>query len=128
MGEQLKKINGKRRVIDSLSAYTVLFEKESEQRKMLVDLFAMIESWGATTVVIAEENPQIEKYHSSVMGFMADAIIYLYNIIKDNEIMVRAMQIAKMRGTKHTFKIFPLTISDSGVEVYPNQKIFELEK
>jgi len=127
IGEQLKNVNGKRIVIDSLSAYTSLFKNESEQRKMLVDLFTMIENWDATTIAIAEENPTIEKYHSSVMGFMADAIIYLYNVIKDNEIMIRAMQIAKMRGTKHTFKIFPIMIGDKGIETFPDQKIFELK-
>lgn len=124
IGQELKEINGKRIVIDSLSAYTVLFDKESDQRRMLVELFTMIENWDATTVVIAEENPDIEKYHSSVMGFMADSIIYLYNIIKDNT-MLRAMQVAKMRGTKHIFKIFPLLIGEKGVNVYPDQDIFE---
>jgi KaiC/GvpD/RAD55 family RecA-like ATPase len=124
IGQELKEINGKRIVIDSLSAYTVLFDKESDQRRMLVELFAMIEGWDATTVVIAEENPNIKEYHSSVMGFMADAIIYLYNIIKDNT-LVRAMQIAKMRGTKHTSKIFPLLIGERGVNAYPDQDIFE---
>ena len=125
IGAQLNKIKGKRVVIDSLSAYSALFDKESDQRKMLVDLFSMIENWDATTVVIAEENPTIDEYHSSVMGFMADSVIYLYNIIKENEMMIRAMQVVKMRGTKHTFKIFPLLIADQGIEVFPNRKIFD---
>lgn len=124
IGKELQEINGKRIVIDSLSAYTVLFDKESDQRRMLVNLFTMIEGWDATTIVIAEENPDIEKFHSSVMGFMADAIVYVYNLIKENT-MVRAMQIAKMRGTKHTHKIFPLLIADEGISAYPDQDIFE---
>ncbi len=124
IGKELREINGKRIVIDSLSAYTVLFEKESDQRKMLVSLFTMIEGWDATTIVIAEENPDINKFHSSVMGFMADAIIYLYNIIHENT-LVRAMHVAKMRGTNHTQRIFPLMIEDSGISAYPEQDIFE---
>ena len=124
IGEELMQVQGKRIVIDSLSAYTVLFDREADQRKKLVDLFTMIESWDATTIVIAEENPSIDKFQSSVMGFMADAIIYLYNIIKENA-MIRAMQIAKMRGTKHTQRIFPIMIGESGIRAYPTQDIFE---
>lgn len=124
IGTELMQVQGKRIVIDSLSAYTVLFDREADQRKKLVDLFTMIESWDATTVVIAEENPSIDKFQSSVMGFMADAIIYLYNIIREN-VMLRAMQIAKMRGTKHTQRIFPIMIGESGIKAYPTQDIFE---
>jgi len=124
IGKELKELNAKRIVIDSLSAYTVMFEKESEQRKMLVDLFEMIEGWDCTAIVIAEENPSLEKYHSSVMGFMADAIVYLYNIIKDNRSLIRGMQIAKMRGTRHASNIFPFSIGDKGIEAYPDDSLY----
>jgi len=124
IGKELRELNAKRIVIDSLSAYTVLFEKEAEQRKMLVDLFEMIEGWDCTAIVIAEENPSVEKYHSSVMGFMADSIIYLYNIIKDNRSLIRGMQIAKMRGTRHAFNIFPFSIGDHGIEAYPDDSLY----
>jgi circadian clock protein KaiC len=127
LGSLIKQAKGKRIVLDSLSAYTALFDKESMQRKMLVDLFSMIESWECTTVVIAEEDPDITRFHSSVMGFMADAIIYLYNIMKDNKLMIRAIQVAKMRGTKHNSSIIPLSINNNGIEIFPNQEIYEIE-
>ncbi|MFH1917172.1 MAG: ATPase domain-containing protein [Nanoarchaeota archaeon] len=124
IGEAIRKLNGKRVVIDSLSAYTALFEREAEQRRMLVDLFSMISSWDCTTVVTAEEDQSPFVYRSSVMGFMADAIILLYNIIKDNKTMIRAMQVAKMRGTNHLVGVFPFVIEQKGIDAYPDQVIF----
>ena len=124
VGDSIKDLGAKRIVIDSLSAYVALFDRESEQRKMLVHLFSMIEEWDATTVVTAEEDQTPEKYRSSVMGFMADAIIYLYCILKDNKTMTRAMQVSKMRGTKHIFGIFPMVLEDKGIIAYPDQVLF----
>jgi len=128
-GEEIKKyieeLNSKRIVIDSLSAYTVLFDKESEQRKMLVRLFEMISSWGCTTVVIAEEDHYLNENRSSIMGFMADAILIFYtlNTLEDPSTLIRAMRIAKMRATRHTFGIFPYIISEKGITTHPDQTI-----
>ncbi|MBU1976111.1 MAG: AAA family ATPase [Nanoarchaeota archaeon] len=127
IGESIKSLNAKRIVIDSLSAYTALFEKEADQRTMLVNLFGMIESWGCTTIVTAEEDQDPLKYRSSVMGFMADAIILLYVIIKDDKTMTRALQVSKMRGTKHLFGIFPFFIDQKGIDAYPDQVLFILK-
>ena len=113
--KSIKEVNAKRIVIDSLSAYTVLFEKESEQREMLVSLFAMIERWDCTTVVIAEEDQYPERHQSNVMGFMADAIILLYTILKNNKDMIRGLQVFKMRGTDHEYRILPLAITEKGI-------------
>ncbi|MFH1641340.1 MAG: ATPase domain-containing protein [Nanoarchaeota archaeon] len=128
-GERLKKsiqdINAKRIVIDSLSAFLVLFEKESEQRRMLVKLFDMIASWGCTVVVVGEEDHYLGQPRSSILGFMADAIILLYTcpVSSDPGSMIRAMQISKMRGSKHNFHLFPYKITDKGFIAYPRESI-----
>lgn len=119
----IKEINAKRIVIDSLSAYVALFKDESEQREMLVALFDMIANWECTCIVIAEEDQDPEKRNSTVMGFMADAIIYLYEIRKE-ETMTRAIEVAKMRGTKHNYRIVPLTIDARGITIHPKDKVF----
>ena len=118
-------MNSRRIVIDSLSAYTVMFDKESEQRKMLVKLFEMIASWGCTTIVIAEEDHYLNENKSSIMGFMADAILIFYtlNSLEDLSTLIRAMRISKMRATKHTFGIFPYKITEKGLITYPDQTI-----
>ena len=122
----VKEINAKRIVVDSLSAYTVLFDSESLQREMLVALFEMISRWDATCVVIAEEDQYPDKHHSSVMGFMADSIILLYILMKDSTTMFRAMQVYKMRGVQHAMNIFPFKISNKGISVFPDQELYDI--
>ncbi|MFH1637596.1 MAG: ATPase domain-containing protein [Candidatus Woesearchaeota archaeon] len=121
--KDIKEVNAKRIVIDSLSAYNVMFSKESEQREMLVSLFRMIARWDCTTLVIAEEDQYIHKPHSSIMGFMADAIVKLYTLVTEKNVMVRAMQVFKMRGTKHSFKVFPIDITKKGIVAYTGSNI-----
>ncbi len=114
----IKEVGAKRIVIDSLSAYTSLFESESEKRKMLVSLFEMIKEWDCTTVVVAEEDNHPDQYQSNVMGFMADAIILLYNEREQKGMRFRALEVYKMRGTKHASKIVSMKIGEHGIEVF----------
>ena len=116
----IKEVEAKRIVIDSLSAYTALFETEAEKRKMLVALFDMIKEWDCTTVVVAEEDQHPDQHFSSVMGFMADAIVLLYNEREPKGLRFRAIEVFKMRGTKHESKICSMKITDHGIEVYPD--------
>ena len=116
----IKEVEAKRIVIDSLSAYTALFETEAEKRKMLVALFDMIKEWDCTTAVVAEEDQHPDQHHSSVMGFMADAIVLLYNEREPKGLRFRAIEVFKMRGTKHESKICSMKITEHGIEVYPD--------
>jgi len=116
----IKAVEAKRIVIDSLSAYTALFEGESDKRKMLVALFEMIEEWNCTAVVVAEEDQDPNKHHSNIMGFMADAIILFYNEREEKGLRFRAIEVFKMRGTKHESKICSMKIGNDGMVVYPD--------
>jgi len=116
----IKEVEAKRIIIDSLSAYDALFETESEKRKMLVALFEMIDEWDCTAVVVAEEDQDPNKHNSTVMGFMADAIILLYNEREQKGLRFRAIEVFKMRGTRHESKICSMKITDKGMIVYPD--------
>ncbi len=114
--KDLKDLNAKRIVIDSLSAFAVLFDRESDQRKNLVALFEMIADWDATTVVIAEVDEIPERHRSTIMGFMADAIIKLY-MVRKRDTMSRGLEIFKMRGTKHYTSTRTYVITDKGIKL-----------
>ena len=116
----IKEVEAKRIVIDSLSAYNALFETEAEKRKMLVALFEMIEEWECTAVVVAEEDQDPGKHHSNVMGFMADAIILLYNEREPKGLRYRAIEVFKMRGTRHESKICSMKITEVGITEFPD--------
>lgn len=116
--DAIRQVGAKRIVIDSITAYGALFENPSDQRKMLVNLFDMIADWDCTTVVTHEEDQYPEKHVSSIMGFMADAIVKLYNIRKGTK-MMRALEVFKMRGTNHSTNIVPMEVTEQGVRLVP---------
>jgi len=57
------------------------------------------------------------------MEFEVDGVILLYNVRK-GDVRERSLEIFKMRATKHSAKIFPLKIEDSGVLIYPEENVF----
>jgi circadian clock protein KaiC len=116
----IKAVEAKRIVIDSLSAYVALFESEAERRQMLVALFEMIEDWDCTAIVVAEEDQHPDQHHSTTMGFMADAIVLLYNEREPKGLRFRALEVYKMRGTRHESKICSMKIGEAGITVFPD--------
>ena len=119
----IDKIKAKRIVIDSISAFTLLHEGELEKREACLDLFKILKKWKCTTLVIGQYYAAEERRESTAVEFEVDGIIWLYNI-KREEIRVRAIEVFKMRGTKHSAKIFPFEITDSGITIYPEQSVF----
>ena len=117
------KIKAKRIVIDSISAFTLLHKNELEKREACLDLFKILRKWKCTTLVVGQYSAAEEKHESIAVEFEVDGIIWLYNIKKEG-IRTRAIEIFKMRGTKHSAKIFPFEITNSGIIIYPEQNVF----
>jgi KaiC/GvpD/RAD55 family RecA-like ATPase len=117
------KIKAKRIVIDSISAFTLLHENELAKREACLDLFKILRRWKCTTLVIGQYYAAEERQESTAVEFEVDGIIWLYNIKKE-DVRTRAIEVFKMRGTKHATKIFPFEITDKGITIYPNQSIF----
>ena len=56
-------------------------------------------------------------------GILADGVIVFYNF-KRGDVREKGIEVLKMRGENHQKKIVAVTISDSGVTVYPEQEVF----
>ena len=112
-------------VIDSLSAIASAFiGKGSSYRFYAEKLFRFFENMGSTNFFITETK-QIPEIFSptGVEEFLADGVIVLYNIKREN-IRERAIEVLKMRGTKHQMNIVAMKITGNGIIVYPEQKVF----
>ena len=106
------KIN--RIVIDSVSSFAMLFNEELEKREAALSLFGMIRKWNCTSLLTLQEDPEDRKEGSSTsLEFEADGIILLYFVRYKNE-RQRFIEILKMRGTKHSTKIYSLAITKKG--------------
>jgi len=116
--DTMDKVKAKRIVIDSLTSYLLLHNDKSTQRESLLLMFQSVKKWECTTLVAGEifENP--EEHPINVLDFEVDGVIRLYNR-KEQDVRKRALEVFKMRGTKHAAKTFSFEITDSGIVVYP---------
>jgi len=119
----IEKLKAKRVVIDSLSAFALLFKDELARMEAFLDLFKLIQRWDCVAVLISEDEQDVEKHHPTAVEFEVDGVILLYNIRK-GDLRERALEILKMRGISHSNKIFPMKITDNGVVVFPDEAVF----
>jgi KaiC/GvpD/RAD55 family RecA-like ATPase len=119
----IDEMDAKRLVIDSLTAFTLLFQDDLEKRKGVLNLFETLHKWNITALVTSEAEPDPNKHESTIMEFEVDGVILLYNLRKGN-IRERSLEIFKMRGTDHSAKIFPMIINLQGVKIYPDEEVF----
>jgi len=110
-----KKIN--RIVIDSITSFELLFEKELEKRESALDLFHLIRRWNVTSLLTYESSPLSGKKETPrILDFESDSIILLYFTRQQKE-RQRFLEILKMRGTKHSLDIHPFNIEKSGINI-----------
>lgn len=117
------KIKAKRIVINSLTAFALLFKDELARRQAFLDLFRMIEKWDCTALLIVEHESDVERHHSMDVEFEVDGIILLYYLRK-GDVRNRALEILKLRGSEHASRIFPMKITDEGIKIYPDEAVF----
>jgi KaiC/GvpD/RAD55 family RecA-like ATPase len=114
----IKKVRARRVVIDSIPALGLNFENEHEVRKAVLKMVYLLSRAGVTTMFtteINEDSKQLGKY--GVEEFVADGVIVLHYMGIGTQ-SNRTLHIRKMRATKHSEDLHPLSISDSGVKVH----------
>lgn len=118
----------KRLVIDSFSALALSIEKTIDTKALLQTLFGrIVRLAGCTTLLITDIPIGEERIGVSVEEFVADGLLLLrrYRI---NDSFVRALEIAKIRGTKHSEKLCLYEIGPSGMRFFPEEHVFKLKE
>jgi len=110
--------------VDSLTAIIeASVTKDRNYRVYLQQLFGFFEETGATSFLITETEPLPTRYsESGIEEFLADGIIVLYNIQK-KDVRENAIEVLKMRSSKHQKKIVLMEITDKGVKVHPDKRV-----
>jgi len=104
----------KRIVIDSITSFEMLFESELQKREAALSLFTMLRKWETTAMLTYEGDlTKDKKALPSTLEFESDSLILLYfpRLQRERE---RYIEIFKMRGTDHSRKVYPFSISDKG--------------
>lgn len=115
-------IHASRIVIDSVSDYLMLFDGDMDKRRACIDMFDFFAKMKCTSLVVSEQEVSPLKHVSSVLEYQVDGVILLYNE-RVGDIRQRAVEIFKMRGTKHAGRIFPMKITDVGVMILSNHPL-----
>ncbi len=113
-------------VFDSLSALESSFSKPKNYRVLIENLFKYCKSQGITAFYVTETEQLSPRFsRTGVEEFLADGVFVLYNFkLKDKR--VRAFEILKMRGTKHSTRIVPLSITSTGIVIHPGESVYEI--
>jgi KaiC/GvpD/RAD55 family RecA-like ATPase len=117
--EKIEQMHIKRLVIDSISAFVLLYDTEAKQRTAVNMLFEKLRTWGLTTVVIAESSHTQPQHFAS---YLVDGWIRLYNKKVGRE-RVRTIEVLKMRGTNHDTTEVLYRIENKGISLYPNERV-----
>ncbi|MFA5763233.1 MAG: ATPase domain-containing protein [archaeon] len=123
--DALSEINAKRVVVDSITAYGLLFRDEYTRREKILEFFNLLSRWGITSLVVAEESPKNVENGEGSIAFISDAVIAMnYNQDSEKDTRVHSLEIIKMRGTRHTNKVCAIGFDDDGLRVYPDVEVF----
>ncbi|MBT4192099.1 MAG: AAA family ATPase [Candidatus Diapherotrites archaeon] len=123
--EALMEIGAKRVVVDSITSYALLFTDEYKRREKVLEFFNLLEKWGVTSIVIAENSPQVIEKEEGSLGFISDAVISMYyQHDEEKGIRIHSLEILKMRGTRHTNKLCAFNFEEEGIVVYPDVEVF----
>jgi len=105
----------KRMVIDSITSFSLLFDDELSKREAALSLFDIIRKWNCTSLLTLEKTLNLKENPDMSIEFEADSIILLYFVRIKGE-RKRFLEILKMRGAKHSTKVYPFEI-DKGINV-----------
>lgn len=113
------KMNAKRLVLDSTTAFAMWMGSESQIRYSLFKLVEELKEMKCTTLLTAETlGGRDQSSRFGVEEFITDAVISLFFKPPNRALLVR-----KMRGTHHDTKPHPYTISEAGIKVDSREEI-----
>lgn len=122
--EVIKEKNIKRVVIDSVNLLTMLSKNEDERRKALAMISNTLSELGCTSLLISETREgTMELSRYGIEEFVVDGVIVLYLVRQGNK-FAPGITVRKMRGTNHDKEIRYYQITNSGIQVYPEEAVF----
>ena len=120
----IKKIEAKRVVIDSISALGLYVRDIPDIRRMVFNISLLLRKLGCTSILVSETLPtQGSLSRFGVEEFVTDNVVVLYYTRSGSQFS-RALTVWKMRGSEHSKKLHPYTITDKGVTVYSKEEAF----
>ncbi len=118
----IHEVGASRVVIDSITGLGLNIKNVSDLRSAIFNVGRMLKKMGCTSILTSEIPAGNTKLLSTfgVEEHVADDVIVLYRIPRETS-FARAIHVWKMRGSDHSDKIHPYSITTKGIVVYPNE-------
>ena len=120
----IKEIGAKRIAIDSVSALGLYVRDRTELRRLIFSLSLTLRKLNCTTFLVSEivtGKGGISRY--GVEEFVADSVVVMY-YERMQSAFQRAVQVWKLRGSRHSQKLHPYDINDKGITIFNEQEAF----
>ena len=114
-------INPKRVAIDSITQFLFLEQDPLKMRGNIIRFVNTLKRNRMTIVSTAQKYMSGSMFHD-VLAFIADGVLVLYLLRRGVE-KIRACEIIKVRGSKHSLKTVEMEISEKGIVIYPEKTI-----
>jgi KaiC/GvpD/RAD55 family RecA-like ATPase len=111
---QVKNLGIKRLVVDSLSSIRFTSPNPASEERSIGRFIRNLKNLGCTTILLCELT-RPDAY--TIEQFASHGVIFLLNFMDKQGNMVRALQIIKMRGTKHDCDMRSIEFTDKGLKV-----------
>ena len=109
----IKRIGAKRLVVDSLTVLAMQYANKFYVRQGLQGMLQALEDRHCTSILISEST-STERIPTE--WYVASGIILLNHSQRENA-MERTLQVLKMRGVRHSEQIYPIKLSDTGLQL-----------
>lgn len=114
----MDKIDAKRLVIDSLTAFLYSCPEKLEYRILMHLIYKILKTRDITTIMTCSIPAGAKTLGLGIEEFIVDSLIILENVVTDLELKTRLL-IHKMRGTNHSKKYHNVLMTDEGIQIVP---------
>jgi len=121
--DAIKALGAKRFVLDPFSTFNIIVKDEFDRKMSLLKFCEWLRKNDCTSLMTVEAERTLASLNG--LGFeeyVVDGVIVMYNIQFRN-VRQNAIEIMKMRGSRHSRKIVPF-IFENGIKISPDDKLF----
>jgi KaiC/GvpD/RAD55 family RecA-like ATPase len=120
---RIQAVRAKRVVVDTLAALMYRFPDRTERRTAAMDLIESLADMEATTLITTELGHLSLEREVLEEEFLVHGVIMMQTLFSGST-TTRAIQVEKMRAAKVNPSLVPYSISEGGIEVFPNMPLF----
>ena len=120
VNEKIEEVQARRIVVDSVTVLTMQYKDRFYVRQGILGLVQALTRTGCTALMVSEglrERPTVNLEIVLVPG------VILLHYARKGEGMVRAVQVLKMRGMRHSEQLHHMEIGDNGMVIHPTERV-----